>query len=85
VLLQPVFVAMYFPVGLTLLSSIGPSSSRNIVLSSVFVLTAVTGTGVIPAFLGYMVEHFTFAAGYAVLGGLMALCSPLAFRLPNRG
>jgi NNP family nitrate/nitrite transporter-like MFS transporter len=85
VLLQPVFVAMYFPVGLTLLSSIGPSSSRNIVLSSVFVLTAVTGTGVIPAFLGYMGEHFTFAAGYAVLGGLMALCSPLAFRLPNRG
>ena len=82
VLLQPVFVAMYFPVGLAVLSSIGPDSSRNIVLSSVFVLTAVTGTGIIPAFLGYMGEHFTFTAGFAILGGGMLACAPLAFKLP---
>jgi NNP family nitrate/nitrite transporter-like MFS transporter len=82
VLLQPVFAAMYFPVGLSILSSIGSESSRNIVLSSVFVLTAVTGTGVIPAFLGYMGEHFTFAAGFTILGGALFITSPLAVKLP---
>jgi NNP family nitrate/nitrite transporter-like MFS transporter len=83
VLLQPVFVAMYFPLGLAVLSSIGRDSSRNIVLSSVFVLTAVTGTGVIPSFLGYMGEFYSFAAGFALLGALMLLCAPFAFKLPK--
>jgi NNP family nitrate/nitrite transporter-like MFS transporter len=82
VLLQPLFVAMYFPLGLATLSSIGSASSRNIVLSSVFVLTAVTGTGVIPAYLGYMGEHASFAAGFSSLSVVMLAAAPLAFRLP---
>ena len=75
VFLQPTIGALYFPAGLAALAQVGPARSRNVAVSMVLPVSALLGTGLIPAFLGYMGDVLTFSAGFLIVGGVIILAS----------
>jgi len=81
VFLQPTIGALYFPAGLAALATVGPPRSRNVAVSMVLPVSALIGSGLIPAFLGYMGDVVSFTAGFLFVGGLMMLLSFLSLAL----
>lgn len=81
VFLQPTIGALYFPAGLAALATVGPARSRNVAVSMVLPVSVLIGTGLIPAFLGYMGDAVSFTTGFLIVGGLMMLLSFLALFL----
>lgn len=79
VFLQPTIGALYFPAGLSALAKVGPPQSRNVSVSMVLPVSALIGTGLIPAFLGYMGDVLSFSAGFLIVGGVMILASFFSF------
>lgn len=75
VFLQPTIGALYFPAGLAALANVGPPQSRNVAVSMILPVSALLGTGLIPAFLGYMGDVLTFSAGFLLVGGVIILAS----------
>ena len=76
--LQPTLAVCFFPAGFSALSLVGPSSVRNVAFSLVVPVGFLLGGGAVPAALGIMGEHGSFALGimlYGVLliGGLILL------------
>ena len=76
--LQPTLAICFFPAGFAALASIGPPSVRNIAVSLAFPVAFLIGGGAVPAGLGLMGEHGSFALGimlYGVIlfGGLILL------------
>ncbi|MFO7729783.1 MAG: MFS transporter, partial [Spirochaetia bacterium] len=84
VFLQPTIGALYFPAGLAALATVGPARSRNVAVSMVLPVSALIGTGMIPAFLGYMGDVVSFTAGFLIVGGLMMLLSSLSLALRTK-
>ncbi|MFW5715391.1 MAG: MFS transporter [bacterium] len=78
VFLQPTIGALFFPAGLAALANVGPPQSRNVAVSMVLPVSALLGTGLIPAFLGYMGDVLTFSAGFLIVGAAITLASLLA-------
>ncbi|MDZ7793865.1 MAG: MFS transporter [Spirochaetia bacterium] len=78
VFLQPTIGALYFPAGLAALAKIGPPQSRNVSVSMVLPVSALIGTGIIPAFLGYMGDILSFSTGFLIVGITITLLSMLA-------
>ena len=68
--LQPLFVVGFFPAGLTTLSAIG-SSINEMSISLTLTITSVIGTGVVPAVLALLGDHYSFAVAFSVLGTAM--------------
>jgi len=81
VFLQPAIGALFFPAGLAALATVGPARSRNVSVSMVLPVSALIGTGLIPAFLGYMGDIVSFTAGFLITGGIMMLLSFLSLVL----
>ena len=73
VFLQPSFAICFFPAGFSALSRIGKPSERNVVISFAIPLAVMLGSGVLPAGLGFMGEHLSFALGLTITGVLI-LC-----------
>ncbi|MEW5724288.1 MAG: MFS transporter, partial [Thermodesulfobacteriota bacterium] len=70
VLVQAALAACFFPPAFAALSRIGEPSERNVVISGAVPLAYLLGGGAIPALVGYMGDHYTFAAGLALIGAL---------------
>ncbi len=68
VVLQPALGALLIPASLGVLYQIGPKESQNIMISLLMPIAAIIGSGLIPAFFGYMGDEFTFAAGFVIFG-----------------
>jgi MFS transporter, NNP family, nitrate/nitrite transporter len=79
VFLQPAIGALYFPAGFAALASLMPPDARNVGVSLTLPTAVFLGVGVIPSVVGYMGEHFTFAAGFVGLGLVMIILSFLSF------
>ncbi|MFP4617718.1 MAG: MFS transporter [Spirochaetaceae bacterium] len=81
VFLQPSIVALFFPAGLAALAQVGPPETRNVTVSMVLPVSVLLGTGLIPAFLGYMGDVLSFSTGFLITGCFTVLFSFLAFLL----
>jgi NNP family nitrate/nitrite transporter-like MFS transporter len=81
VLLQPAFTAMFFPAGLTAVASIGPASSRNLIFSTMFIFISIVAMGLVPLFIGYMGDYYSFTAGFLLFGIATLLVTPLVLKL----
>ena len=71
IFLQPAFLVSFFPAAFAALSRIAPPHMRSVATGLALPSAFVVGGGVIPAFLGYMGEAYTFSKGIMVVGCLM--------------
>lgn len=81
VLVQPAFTAMFFPAGLTAVATIGPASSRNLILSAMFIFISIVAMGLVPLFIGYMGDYYSFTDGFLLFGIATLLVTPLVLKL----
>ncbi len=81
VLLQPACTAMYFPAGLSVVSTIGPASSRNLIFSTMFIFISIAAVGLVPVFIGYMGDYYSFTTGFMLFGIGSLLATPLLLKL----
>ncbi|MFH1034595.1 MAG: MFS transporter [Pseudomonadota bacterium] len=79
--LQPMVAVCFFPPGFAALARLGSASVRPVAVSLTMPLAFVLGGGVLPAFIGYMGQAFTFGWGISLAGGLMLLGPWLVSRL----
>ncbi len=84
VLLQPMFVAAFFPAGLIELARVAPAERRNLTVSLVIPVANLFGAGAVPALLGYLAERGSFGAGFVAVGLLMPAATVLLKLLPDR-
>jgi NNP family nitrate/nitrite transporter-like MFS transporter len=68
VFLQPILAAAIWPAGTIALTSIGPSTSRNLPVSLVVPFAYFFGGGAVPALMGVLAEHASFSIGFVFLG-----------------
>jgi hypothetical protein len=61
----------FFPAGFSALSLVGPSSARNVAVSLAVPVAFLIGGGAVPAGLGMMGEHGSFALGIMLFGVLL--------------
>lgn len=83
IFLQPSIAVCFFPVGFSALSRVAPPHLRGVAVSLATPLAFLIGGGMLPAFLGWMGEHYSFGTGIAVFAGLIWLGGVLAFTLRN--
>lgn len=81
VFLQPVMAVCFFPAGFAALSSMGPSTTRNLSVSLTIPLAFLLGGGIIPAGVGMMGDSGYFSQGIALTGGLILIGFGLSFYL----
>jgi NNP family nitrate/nitrite transporter-like MFS transporter len=68
ILVQPAVSVGFFPVGFATLSRVAPPHLRGVAVSLVTPLAVVMGGGLLPAFIGWMGEHYSFGWGVAASG-----------------
>jgi NNP family nitrate/nitrite transporter-like MFS transporter len=71
IFLLPAFLTCYFPAAFAALSRIAPPQMRSVATGITIPSAFVIGGGIIPAFLGFTGETYTFSAGVKVVGALM--------------
>ena len=71
IFLQPAFLVSFFPAAFAALSRIAPPHMRGMATGLALPSAFVVGGGVVPSFLGYMGEAYTFSKGIMVVGCLM--------------
>ncbi|MCB2192527.1 MAG: MFS transporter [Deltaproteobacteria bacterium] len=81
VFVQPAVTVCFFPVGFAALSLVAPAHLRGVAVSVATPLAFMLGAGALPAFLGWMGEHYSFGTGIAVFAGLVWLGGALALAL----
>jgi NNP family nitrate/nitrite transporter-like MFS transporter len=69
--LQPMLAIGFFPAGFAALARIAPPGVRNVVVSFTVPAAFLIGGGVVPAGLGIMGEHASFALGITLYGVLL--------------
>jgi MFS transporter, NNP family, nitrate/nitrite transporter len=86
VFLQATLAVCFFPAALAALSSIGLSSSRNVVISFTIPFSFLAGAGAIPAMIGLFGKAGSFAWGICLTGALIVMGGVLSgfLPLPNR-
>ena len=82
--LQPVVAVGFFPPGFTLLSSIGPESSRNVAVSFAVPIAILLGGGLLPLIIGLAGDLGSFGLGIALTGGMIFIAAFLTFLLKIR-
>lgn len=81
IFLQPILAVCFFPAGFALLSRIGTSETRNIVISLAMPLAFVAGGGLLPALVTRLADSGLFRAGLVIMGAIICLGSLLVFLL----
>jgi MFS transporter, NNP family, nitrate/nitrite transporter len=86
VFLQAMLAVCFFPAALAALSSIGLSSSRNVVISFTIPFAFLGGAGAIPALIGLFGKAGSFAWGIFLTGVLIMAGALLSsfLKLPDR-
>jgi NNP family nitrate/nitrite transporter-like MFS transporter len=69
--LQPTLAVCFFPAGFSALSLVGPPPVRNVAFSLTLPVAFLVGGGAVPAGLGMMGEHGSFAMGIMLYGVLL--------------
>jgi NNP family nitrate/nitrite transporter-like MFS transporter len=81
IFLQPAFLASYFPAAFAALSRIAPPHMRSVATGLTIPSAFVIGGGIIPTFLGYTGEAYTFSTGIRLVGALMTSATILVMFL----
>jgi MFS transporter, NNP family, nitrate/nitrite transporter len=81
IFLQPMFAVCFFPAGFAALSRIGPAGARNIAVSLAAPVAFMIGGGGVPAFIGFMGDIASFAAGIGMVGVMITTGAVLAYFL----
>jgi len=81
VFVQPALAACFFPAGFSAMSKIVQPTLRSMSVSLVGAGGFLIGAGIVPTFLGFMGDNFSFSTGIIVMGCVMFLGPVLAFRL----
>jgi NNP family nitrate/nitrite transporter-like MFS transporter len=76
--LQQLLAVCFFPAGLAVLSTIGPSRSRNLAISLSIPIAFLVGGGLTPAVIGLLGDAGSFAGGILLVGGLVLFGSILS-------
>ncbi|HIJ20147.1 MAG TPA: MFS transporter, partial [Deltaproteobacteria bacterium] len=71
VFLQPVVAVCFFPPGFAALSSIGPPSTRSVIVSLTVPAAFLIGGGAIPAGIGMMGDAGSLGLGIVLTGALI--------------
>jgi len=71
IFLQPAFLASFFPAAFAALSRIAPPHMRSVTTAITPPAAFVIGGGVIPTFVGYTGEVYTFSTGITCVGIFM--------------
>jgi NNP family nitrate/nitrite transporter-like MFS transporter len=79
--LQPLIACCFFPPGFVALSSIGPPSLRNVVVSLTLPFAFILGGGAIPFLIGIMGDDGRFGSGIVIIGAMIILGGLLAVLL----
>lgn len=80
--IQPVLTAMIFPPTFTLLAEAFPLKEQPMYLAIGMPLASFMGVGIMPSVLGYWGDLASFAAGFIMMGCLVAVSFPLLKLLP---
>jgi NNP family nitrate/nitrite transporter-like MFS transporter len=78
---QPMLAVCFFPVGFAALSRIAPAGARNIAVSLAAPIAFMIGGGGVPAFIGFMGDISSFAAGIVLVGVMITMGAILAYFL----
>ncbi len=81
VFLQPMVIVCFFPVAFVSLANIGSRHTYNVALSLMIPFAYLFGGGVVPALMGILGEHRSFAIGFFLIGGSLLLSLSLLFLL----
>lgn len=81
--LQPVLTAMIFPPIFTLLAESFPTKDQPLLLSIGMPVASFMGVGLMPFLLGLWGDYVGFAAGFAMMGCMVALSFPLLWLMPE--
>lgn len=82
--LQPMLAVCFFPAGFAALASIGPPEVRNVAISLTIPVAFFVGGGAVPAAIGMMGEHGSFALGI-MMYGIVLLGSVILLRYLRLG
>jgi len=81
VIMQPMLIAGFFPAAFVTLAHIVPARTRNVAVSLMIPLSNFIGGGVVPAAMGRLAEHGSFAIGFMVIGAMLTASILLLFFL----
>lgn len=70
---QPMVACCYFPPGFAALSSIGPSRSRNVIISFTIPFSFIFGSGAFPFLIGIFGDRGKFGFGIIIVGTMILL------------
>ncbi|MCF8033925.1 MAG: MFS transporter [Desulfarculaceae bacterium] len=83
VFIMPTVAVCFFPVGFAALSAVAPPHLRGVAVSLTTPLAFVLGGGLLPTFIGWMGEQYSFGAGVTVSGLIFLSGAGLALLLPR--
>jgi NNP family nitrate/nitrite transporter-like MFS transporter len=75
VFLQPLVAVCFFPAGFAAMSLVVSAKLRNIAVSFIIPLAIVIGSGLAPAFIGWIGDMGSFAVGVTICGGMIIVGS----------
>lgn len=81
IFLQAALISFYFPAGFSALSRITDPNIRSVATSLATPPAFLLGNGVLPAFIGYMGQSYSFGLGITITGCLIMLGSILVIFL----
>jgi MFS transporter, NNP family, nitrate/nitrite transporter len=76
IFIQPAMLSSFFPAAFAALAQIAPPSLRSVTSALGPPISFLIGGGILPTFIGYMGEHYTFSAGIVLAGSFM-LAGPI--------
>ena len=83
--IQPLLTAMIFPPIFTLLAESFPVKEQPMYLAIGMPVASFMGVGCMPSILGLWGDHLSFAAGFIMMGCMVALSFPLLKLMPAKG
>jgi NNP family nitrate/nitrite transporter-like MFS transporter len=84
VFLQPILITSFFPAFFTVANRIAPRRLHNLTISFILPIGYTFGAGIVPALLGLLGDHASFAAGFLIYGTVLMAASALPFLMKLR-
>jgi dipeptide/tripeptide permease len=84
IIAQPLFPAILFPVIFKVFSDFFPPEEQSLVLAFTMPFIGFIGSGIMPNFLGYCGDVFSFEAGFGILSALTFASMLALFITPSK-
>lgn len=84
IIAQPLFPAILFPVIFKVFSDFFPANEQSLVLAITMPFVGFIGSGIMPNFLGYCGDMFSFQAGFGLFSALTLISMVALFVTPSQ-